>query len=496
MMQMKKTGAVLLALALLASLFPAAAFAASTGKYRVIVSVAGLYADADLTSDKKGEVYGGTVLEVTAVKRGFGQTTARASGVTGWVQLSNLEYLEEAPAGEVTGIRVTPPAKTTLVHGAETLDLTGLKVYALHEGGMQVSVTGYEVYCDAMDTLGEKEVRVTYTPKGSERTFTASFKVTVIRFPVTRLTLISAPSRTAYLEHEKLDLTGLTVKLTYSDGRPEQMYAWEDIAADPNFTVSGCCDEAQGKPLDKGTHTITLSYLYDDVFASFPVSVTPRKLTGLTVARQPDSLVTHHRDRAPNVSGLLLRAEYDNGEVEEVDGADCEIVCDPSTFILGENNPVDVFFGGKSVRLYYKLSLNNATGIRAVPERTSFIAGQEVDPALKVRLVYADGTFEEITDYQMTEIDPDRVGSQNIIVTYGEYSDVFTISITGHYRPGDVTGDGLVEPDDARLVLRASVGFIRYTGLAFSAADVDHDNEITSADSRLILRATVGLEKL
>ena len=495
-MQMKKAGAALLAILLLASLFPAAAFAAQTGKYRVISASAVLFAQADITSDKLGEVYAGAVLEVETVTRGFGRTTVRSSGITGWVQLSHLEYLGAAPESDVLGIRVTPPDRTTLVHGEKAPDLTGMKVYAVYDGGLQVAVTGYEVYFDAMDTLGEKEVRVTYTPRDSARTFTDSFKVTVVRYPVEKLTLMARPGRTLYMEHEKLDLSGLTVKLTYADGRPEQMAAWEDIAADPDFTVSGCCGEAHGQPLEKGTHTITVSYRYDDIAVSFPVSVTPRTLTFLSVARQPDSLVTHHRDRAPNVSGLLLRAEYDNGEVEEVDGADCEIVCDPASFVLGENNPVDVYFGGLSVRLYYKLSLNNVTGIRAVPSKTSFIAGQDVDPGLKVQLLYADGTFEIVTDYQMTEIDPEKEGSQNVIVTYGEYSDVFTVSITTFYRAGDVDGDGAVKPEDARLTLRASVGFIKFAGLAFQAADVDHDNAITPADARLILRASVGLEKL
>ena len=125
----------------------------------------------------------------------------------------------------MAGIRVTPPDRTTLIHGVDAIDLTGMKVYAVYAGGLQVAVTGYQVFCDAVDTLGEKEVRVTYTPKDSSVTFTDSFKVNVVRYPVTRLTLIKAPDRSLYMEHEKLDLSGLVVKLTYSDGRPEQMFA-------------------------------------------------------------------------------------------------------------------------------------------------------------------------------------------------------------------------------------------------------------------------------
>lgn len=495
---MKRIAAVLLTLVLLWATAPAMQAADNKGAYKVTAEAAGVYAEQSITATKLGEVYAGTVLDVTSVSRGFGQVKVKSTGITGWVQLSQMEYLGGEVTGEVTGISVTPPDKTVYLQDAETLDLTGMKVYAVYDSGIRITVTGFEVFCDAMDTLGEKEVRVTYTPKGTAKTFTGSFKVTVERYPVTRLTLITAPTRSLYLEHEKLDLSGLVMKLTFADGRPEQMLTEEDIAADPNFTVSGCCGEAPGKPLKKGDHTVTVTYRYEDISASFPISVTPRALVSLTITRQPDSLVTHHRDRDPDINGLLLKAEYDNGEVEEIESYDCQVVCDPSTFILGAENPVDVAYGGKTVRLYYKLSLNDVTGIRAVPpKKLSFIIGEEIDlTGLKVRLVYADGTFENITDYEMTAIDPEREGSQNIIVRYGEYSDVFTINITTVFRRGDVNGDGRVTPEDARLTLRASVGYIRFATSAFKAADIDGDNEITPGDARMILRASVGLEKL
>ena len=497
MERMKRMTSALLALALLA-VWPAAGAAADKGKYKVISEAAAVYYAGDITSEKLCEVYAGTVLDVDYISRGFGQVTVKSAGVTGWVQLNNLEYLGADVDGSVTGIRVTPPDKTEYIQDTEELDLTGMKVYAVYDSGIQIAVTGYEVFVDAMDTLGKKEIRVTYTPRDGTKTFTDAFNVTVVRYPVTRLTLITLPSRTLYLEHELLDLTGMTVKLTYSDGRPEQMFAWEDVAADANFTVDGCCGEQQGSKLEKGTHTVTVSYRYPDISAAFTVSVTPRTLTSLTVVQQPDSLVTHYRDRDPNISGLVLKAEYDNGEVEEVHSEDCEVVCDPSKFILGENNPVEVRYGGKSVQLFYKLSLNNVVGIQVVPPKNpNYLAGEAVDLSdLQVRLVYADGTYEILTDYEMTEVDPEKEGSQNIIVRYGEYSDVFTINITIYYRMGDVNGDGKIQPEDARLTLRAAVGFIRFTGAAFNAADTDKDGKITPADARLILRASVGLEKL
>ena len=62
--------------------------------------------------------------------------------------------------------------------------------------------------------------------------------------------------------------------------------------------------------------------------------------------------------------------------------------------------------------------------------------------------------------------------------------------------PGDVTGDGAVTAEDARLCLRQAVGLESYaTGNAeFVACDITGDGAVTAEDARLILRIAVGLE--
>ena len=66
------------------------------------------------------------------------------------------------------------------------------------------------------------------------------------------------------------------------------------------------------------------------------------------------------------------------------------------------------------------------------------------------------------------------------------------------YLPGDVSGDGEVTAEDARLALRAAVGLEDFAAgsAEFLAADASRDGEITAEDARLILRAAVGLETL
>lgn len=69
------------------------------------------------------------------------------------------------------------------------------------------------------------------------------------------------------------------------------------------------------------------------------------------------------------------------------------------------------------------------------------------------------------------------------------------LAITG--RPlGDVSGNYIVEPADARLILRISVGLDPVTPDALFAGDIDGDGKLSSSDARTALRMSIGLEKL
>lgn len=75
---------------------------------------------------------------------------------------------------------------------------------------------------------------------------------------------------------------------------------------------------------------------------------------------------------------------------------------------------------------------------------------------------------------------------------------IHIVTVEEKTLPGDVSGDGEVTAEDARLALRAAVGLENYAAGSpeLLAADASKDGEITSEDARLILRAAVGLETL
>lgn len=63
-----------------------------------------------------------------------------------------------------------------------------------------------------------------------------------------------------------------------------------------------------------------------------------------------------------------------------------------------------------------------------------------------------------------------------------------------YVRKGDVNGNGTVDVNDARTVLRAAVGLEKLSHDAEKRADTDGDGKVTVNDARTILREATGLE--
>ena len=475
-------------------------FAAETGKYVVVSDVTSVFSSPGITAEKIAELTKNTVIEITEIRNElFGKAYIPKDGITGWVQLGALEPVAHPePDESITGIKISSlPIKTEYTDGTEELDLTGLMITAISKDGKETAVTGYSVYAPEMKVPGEKTVTVAYSPDGVS-TYTADFTVTVKRLPVTGISVKAMP-QDSYMENQPLDLTELTVACRFAEGE-DIVYTYSQIAENPDFTIEGCHGEEHGSALTKGTHTIKITYKYSDIFTEFTVTVSERKLVSLTVKEQPRNLTVYDNKKIPALDGLVLEAAYDNGETQEIYHYNCEAVCDPSQFIIGPGNKVDVYFGGMYVTLEFRYSV-------AVPEKITlvypqgfslnFLKGEEIDlSGIKVRLVYSDDTFRYVTDYKMSTPDPAVIGTQHITVTYMEFSEVFVLNISPYFSKGDVDGNGTITANDARQTLRAAVGLVKLSGMTLFAGDADRNDEISANDARLILRASVGLENL
>ena len=493
---------ILLCCALLCLVLPGFPARAAEGvRYLVTAARANILPEPDLTETPVGEIPGGTYVYATEQREGFLYVRLQATGVEGWVHASLLSFADPsgASANGVKRIYIkTLPAKTVYTEDEEPFESAGLAVWASYSDGRKDGpVTGWRLYAPALDSVGEKTVSVVYRTAGGA-SFSATFPVTVVKVPLAGLRVKTPPAKTAYIEEQTAELAGLVLAASYTDGRPDREFTAEEILGDPDFTVADCHGEASGAPLTQGAHTLAFTYKYAEIRCELTLTARARELVSFTVASPPDRTTVYNKTEVPDLSGLTLRAAYDNGAEELLTAADCEIECDPAAFVLGPGNPVTLRYGGKSVTLTFRLAQEVPTGIRAVPpEILAFSLGEEPDlTQMKVYVVYSSGRREETQNYSVSEINTRQIGAQTVTVTSGDYSDVFTIYIQEFYRLGDVSGDGQITAYDARLALRAAVGYIHYTGRLLNAVDADRNGIVTAADARLILRAAVGLEYL
>lgn len=492
---------------MLISLVTASSAAFVTGQYIVTDEYTDIYFSPVSTARKIGEISKNTVVHVTEIRNDtYGKITLQSDGITGWVKMSALTFKEDGKTTDITAIKIkTLPKKLTYTDGIEKLDLSGLSVVGINKNNEETYITGYSVFAPEMKIPGEKTVTVTYSPD-KDTVLTAEFSVTVVREDAVCISAVTYPA-TQYLENQLLDLSALSVLTEFSDSSKNKTLTFEDIVNDPDYIITGCHGEMHGSALKAGRHTIKISYKYEDISCIIDIDVTPRTLISLKIKKLPDNLTVYSNKEIPALDGLILEAQYDNGEKEDIYHYSCEAVCDPSSFVIGPGNTVTVNFGGKSVYVDFRYSI-------ATPEKiilefkdkngnhipVNFLKGEIIDlSGIRVRLVYTDDTYEYITDYVMSSPDYTVMGSQNISVEYLEFSEVFTIYISEYNSKGDVApsgGDGKITAVDARTVLRASVGLTTLGGKLFFAGDADRDGVITAKDARLILRASVGLENL
>lgn len=497
-MTVKKPISVIICIALLAGLFVPAA--AAGAKYVVAGDKANVLPEPSALTEPIAEIPRGTVVDVTEIENNFGHIFLRSTGIDGWVHMSLLRYIGDA-AGNTDGVKSiyikSLPEKTVYIEGEEVFDPAGLTVYAVYEDRPDAPVTGYILYLPSFSAYGEKTVYVSYTAPGGA-VFTAEFTVTVNKVPLAGITIVSPPDKTEYIEGETLDFSGLQAELSYTDGRGSRTVTYEEMLEDPDFLIMGCHSEAHGKKIVYGSHTVNIYYKYPEVTCYFTLNAVRKTLLSLQIDTMPDSTVTYSTSEPPDLTGLTLTAEYDNGDVQTVYPGQCRVLCDPESFVLGSGNIVTVQYGGLSVTLDFTLAIDSPGELQLeLPAVMNFILGEPIDlTSLKVYMIAVSGEKTEVSNYTMGEIDPTTTGTQTIPIRYDEFSALFTININPYYQRGDPDGDGKPTASDARIALRASVGLVTLAGNPKRAADIDGDGTVTASDARMILRAAVGLENL
>ncbi len=199
---------------------------------------------------------------------------------------------------DVRYLVITPPDKTEYTIG-ETLDTSGLHVYAIHGNSTASEVTSdVTVSPTVLNVAGTIQVNVSYMD------VSAQFEVEVINpneseaITFTSLS-ITPPSKTDYDYGSYLDLTGFKATASLSNGAKADVTSLVMLDNKPLNTV--------------GKNEIKVSFL--NFTASFTVNVAPR-LTAIKLT--PPTNTEYKVGDTLDTAGMVVTASYSDGSTKDV----------------------------------------------------------------------------------------------------------------------------------------------------------------------------------
>ena len=225
--------------------------------------------------------------------------------------------------------------------------------------------------------------------------------------------LVSPPNKTAYIQGDKLDLTGGQIKATYDSQRSETISITTDMVSGYN-------------PNTIGAQTVTVTYGGKSV--TFPVTITAKAVTGITWKSKP-AKTTYITGQPLDLSGAVITATYTSGSVEDIQvTADMVSGYDPNK--TGPQT-LTVTYAGKTVTFTVTVEAKTLTGISITkkPDKLTYLEGESFDKAgMVVTASYNNGTSETVTDYQVSGYNS-TPGTKTITVSYQGKTASFTVTV-------------------------------------------------------------------
>ena len=192
---------------------------------------------------------------------------------------------------------INQPDKVDYIMG-EQLDLTGLRVQVNYGDKSVGEITDYTVSGFDSSVEGECQVTVKWIAADGY-SYTTKFTVNIIdpRPKLTGILIDTLPDKLEYARKDSLDLTGMIVKATYTDG---------SSSAITGYTVSGY------NALKSGTQTITVTYGEYTTSFTVKVGVEVRRIEIATAPEKTEYFV----GEALETEGLTVKVTYTDGSTK------------------------------------------------------------------------------------------------------------------------------------------------------------------------------------
>ncbi len=259
-----------------------------------------------------------------------------------------------------------------------------------------------------------------------------SYDFTVYVHSLNSLTITSQPAKLTYNYGEAIDLTGLVVSGTYSDGLTESIEAYE---------VTGY------NPEQYGEQTVTVTYAGKST--SFIVTVLDSRVAVASISITNLPKTVYQKGEAFDGTGMVVTATFTDGTSAPITGYSISAMnslkvgiqtltvtyLDPvseQTFSTTFN--VTVGTGGPTL---------SGIAVKTMPSKTTYNIGEIFNQSgLTLTATYSDGSTQTISSgFICNPMELTTVGTQIITVTYSGKTATFTVTVKEATQPEDHTHD-------------------------------------------------------
>ena len=187
---------------------------------------------------------------------------------------------------------ITPPTETAYEIG-DTIDLTGMVVYAFYSDGTSHEISNYSYSPHVVSSASDTEVTITYTEDGITKT--AIQDITVGNTPnLVSIAVSVPPTKVIYKAGEYFDPSGMVVTATFDNGTTKNV---------SGYTYSPT------RTLQQDDNVITISYTKKGITKTTTQNITVVYLTSIAITNPP-TYTSYYDDEIFNTAGMEVTAYY------------------------------------------------------------------------------------------------------------------------------------------------------------------------------------------
>ena len=361
---------------------------------------------------------------------------------------------------------------------------------------------------------------------------------------VKSIEITKQPTKTEYIEGQKINTTGMVVIATYSDNTTSEISDYEidlkdelkisdekvivtyggksaefditvkentvtkiEITKEPtkteyiegqDFDATGMIVKAtyldgtekeitdytieNGNELGKDVTEVEIKFGKFSAFVS--VTVSENILVSIEVTTQPTK-TEYIEGQTFDKTGMIVTGTLLDGSNIEISGYSVS-----ESKLSIDDTKIEVVFKEKItyVNIVVKKNIVAKIEITKLPNKTQYSVGEKFDATgMVVKAKYLDGTEKEITDYKITKTESLKIGDTNITIEYGGITSNIDITVKERvYTVLEGENEKFIKNYDKDIRVRINADVTLFQKVCMDGKEIDKSNYVVTSGSTII----------